>query len=91
MDWLKSLFGLVEDDPDRLVRVGGPMPEPEAHMWTGVLKGEGIGAVVQNEGLPPYTSPMGSHYTVWVRFRDAEAAEQMMMGRPHNGGSHENT
>lgn len=90
MDWLKSLFGLV-DDPDRLVRVGGLMPEPEAEMWTGVLKGEGIGAVVQNEGLPPYTSSMGSNYSVWVRFRDAEAAERMIMGRLHGGGPHETT
>ena len=62
------------------------MPEPEAQMWVGVLKGEGIGAVVQNEGLPPYTSSMGSNYSVWVRFRDAEAAEQMIMGRLHGGG-----
>ncbi|MDE2718568.1 MAG: DUF2007 domain-containing protein [Dehalococcoidia bacterium] len=90
MDWLKSLFGL-KDDPDRLVRVGGLMPEPEAQMWVGVLKGEGIGAVVQNEGLPPYTSSMGSNYSVWVRFRDAEAAEQMIMGRLHGGGPHETT
>ena len=90
MDWLKSLFGL-KDDPDRLVRVGGLMPEPEAQMWVGVLKGEGIGAVVQNEGLPPYTSSMGSNYSVWVRFRDAEAAEQMIMGKLHGGGPHETT
>ena len=90
MGWLKSLLGL-EDDPDRLVRVGGLMPEPEAHMWTGVLKGEGIGAAVQNEGLPPYTSSMGSHYTVWVRFRDAEAAEQIIMGKSRHGGPNETT
>ncbi len=90
MGWLKSLFG-HEDDPDRLVRVGGLMPEPEAQMWAGVLKGEGIGAVVQNEGLPPYTSPMGSHYTVWVRFRDAETAERMIMGKSRHGGPNETT
>ena len=90
MGWLRSLFGR-DDDPDRLVRVGGLMPEPEAEMWAGVLKGEGIGAAVQNDGLPPYTSSMGPHYTVWVRFRDAETAERMIMGRPHDGGSHETT
>ena len=90
MDWLKSLFGL-KDDPDRLVRVGGLMPEPEAQMWAGVLKGEGIGAAVQNEGYPPYTSSMSSNYSVWVRFRDAEAAEQMITGRLHGGGPHETT
>lgn len=90
MDWLKSLLGL-EGDPDRLVRVGGLMPEPEAQMWAGVLKGDGIGAMVQNDGLPPYTSSMGSNYTVWVRFRDAEAAEQILMGKPHYGGPNETT
>ena len=90
MGWLKSLFG-HGDDPDRLVRVGGLMPEPEAQMWAGMLKGEGIGAAVQNEGLPPYTSSMGSHYTVWVRIRDAETAERMIMGKPHDGGPHETT
>ncbi|MCY4530681.1 MAG: hypothetical protein OXD46_16845 [Chloroflexi bacterium] len=90
MDWLKALFG-QNDDPDRLVRVGGMMPEPEAEMWAGVLKGEGIGAAVQNEGYPPYTSSMSSSYSVWVRFRDAEAAERMIMGRPRDGGPHETT
>ena len=90
MNWLKALFGL-EDDPDRLVRVGGMMPEPEAQMWAGVLKGEGIGAAVQNEGYPPYTSSMSSNYSVWVRFRDAEVAERMIMGKPHDGGPHEKT
>ena len=63
MDWLKSLFGL-KDDPDRLVRVGGMMSEPEAQMWAGVLKGEGIGAMqCRTKGYPPYTSSMGSNYS----------------------------
>lgn len=86
MDWLLSLLGF-KDDPDRLVRIGGLMSEPEAEMWAGVLKGEGIGAMVQNEGLPPYTSSMGSNYTVWVKFRDAEDAERMI----RHGGPNETT
>ena len=90
MGWLKALFGL-EEDPDRLVRVGGMMSEPEALMWQGAFKGEGIGAMVQNEGYPPYTSSMSSSFSVWVRIRDAEAAERMIMGKPHHGGPHGTT
>ncbi len=88
MDWLLSLLGF-KDDPDRLVRIGGLMSEPEAEMWAGVLNSEGIRAVVQNEGLPPYTSSMGSNYALWVRFRDAETAEGMVMGKMNEGGPHE--
>ena len=88
MDWLLSLLGF-KDDPDRLVRIGRLMSEPEAEMWAGVLKGDGIRAMVQNEGLPPYTSSMGSNYALWVRFRDAETAERMVMGKTDEGGPHE--
>lgn len=79
MEWLKSLLGLF-DDFDSPVQVGQQMSEPEAHMWADVLRREGIGAGVRNEGLPPYTSSMSSNYSVWVKPGDAERAEQIVSG-----------
>ena len=79
MEWLKSLLGLF-DDSDSPVQVGQQMSEPEAHMWADVLRREGIGAGVRNEGLPPYTSSMSSNYSVWVKPGDAERAEQIVSG-----------
>lgn len=90
VNWLKSLFGFT-DDPDRPVQIGQQMSEPEAHMWASVLKEEGIGAGVKNEGLPPYTSSMSSNYTVWVKPDDAARAEEIMSNEPHEGGPDETT
>lgn len=90
LDWLTSLFA-PSDGPDRQTRVGDPMPEPEARMWAGVLMREGIGAMVKDEGLPPYTSPMGSHFTLWVKARDADLATQIITSPPDPGDDHETT
>lgn len=88
--WLKAVFGLF-DDPDRPVQVGRRMSEPEAHMWADVLRREGIGAGVRNEGLPPYTGSMTSSYTVWVRPDVAARARRIMSGETDEGESHEKT
>ncbi len=85
MRWLKSLLGLFSA-ADAPVSVGGRMPEPEAHMWAEVLRSEGIGAGVRNEGLPPYTSSMSSNYSVWVQSGDAERARQIVSGEKEEGG-----
>lgn len=84
VNWLKSMFGFT-DDPDRPVQVGQQMSEPEARMWADVLLGEGIGAGVKNEGLPPYTSSMSSDYTVWVKPDDVERAVEIISSEPHEG------
>lgn len=88
VNWLKSLFGFI-DDPDRPVQVGQQMSEPEARMLADMLREEGIGAGVRNQGLPPYTSSMSSNYTVWVSPGDVEQAERVMSIEPHEGGPDE--
>ena len=56
IDWLKAILGIIVDDNEKLVALTDPMPEPEAEMWAQRLRAVGIGAAVQNLGLPPYTS-----------------------------------
>ena len=82
MGWLKSLLGQF-DDSDSPVQVGRQMSEPEAHMWADVLRREGIGAGVRNEGLPPYTSSMSANYSVWVKPGEAERARKIVSGETH--------
>ena len=88
LNLLKSLFGFT-DDPDRPVQVGQQISEPEARMVADMLREEGIGAGVRNQGLPPYTSSMSSNYSVWVKPGDAERAEHIMSSEPHEGGPDE--
>jgi len=77
VNWFKALIGIVDDD-DKLVEITGLMSEPEAVMWVDRLKDEGIGAVVQNRGLPPYTSSMSDNYTVWTTALHADRAREVM-------------
>jgi|GEM_PF-7086491 hypothetical protein len=85
LNFLKSLFGFT-DDHDRPVQVGQQMSEPEAGMLADMLREEGIGAGVRNQGLPPYTSSMSSNYSVWVKPGDAEQAERIMSSEPDETG-----
>ena len=78
IDWLKAILGIIVDDNEKLVALTDPMPEPEAEMWAQRLRAVGIGAAVQNLGLPPYTSSMSNNYTVSIRAIDVTRACEVL-------------
>ena len=84
-DAIRSMFNRFTgaDDPGRLIEISDALPEPEAMMLQDYLRQEGIGAAIQNRGLPPYTSTLGSHYSLWVQARDEHRARELLEQGEH--------